>query len=68
MRLKNKGLPSINSHGKGDLLVNINVWTPKTLSKEEKNILEKLDKSENFIPRPSENDKSFFDRMKEYFS
>jgi len=68
LRLKNKGLPSINSHGKGDLLVNINVWTPKTLSKEEKNILEKLDKSENFIPRPSENDKSFFDRMKEYFS
>lgn len=68
LRLKGKGLPSINSHGKGDLLVNINVWTPKNLSKEEKNILEKLDKSENFIPRPSSSDKSFFDRMKEYFS
>ncbi len=68
LRLKGKGLPSINSHGKGDLLVNINVWTPKALSKEEKNILEKLDKSENFIPRPTSSDKSFFDRMKEYFS
>jgi len=68
LRLKGKGLPSINSYGKGDLLVNINVWTPKSLSKEEKAILEKLDKSENFIPRPTSSDKSFFDRMKEYFS
>jgi len=68
LRLKGKGLPSINSYGKGDLLVNINVWTPKSFSKEEKAILEKLDKSENFIPRPTSSDKSFFDRMKKYFS
>jgi molecular chaperone DnaJ len=68
LRLKGKGLPAINAHGRGDILVNINVWIPKSLSKEEKAILEKLDKSDNFVPHPSSSDKSFFDRMKEYFS
>lgn len=67
LRLKGKGLPDINSYGRGDLLVNINVWTPKSLTKEEKAILEKLASSENFIPSPSSKDKSFFSRMKEYF-
>ena len=68
LRLKGKGLPDINSYGRGDLLVNINVWTPKNLSRDEKEILEKLSKSENFKPKPTSNDKSFFDRMREYFS
>lgn len=68
LRLKGKGLPSINSYGSGDLLININVWTPKNLSREERNILEKLGKSPNFIPSPSGKDKSFFSRMKEYFA
>ncbi len=67
LRLKGKGLPDINSYGRGDLLVNINVWTPKELTKEEKEMLEKLSKSENFKPNPSSKDKSFFSRMKEYF-
>jgi len=67
LRLKNKGLPEINSHAKGDMLININVWTPKNLSKDEKEILEKLSSSPNFIPSPSKNDKSFFDKMKDYF-
>ena len=68
LRLKGKGLPDINSYGRGDLLVNINVWTPRNLSKDEKQILEKLSKSENFKPKPTSKDKSFFDRMREYFS
>ncbi|MCD4696624.1 MAG: molecular chaperone DnaJ [Bacteroidales bacterium] len=68
LRLKGKGLPSVNSYGTGDLLININVWTPKNLSKEEKQILEKLSRSENFIPSPSLKDRSFFSRMREYFS
>jgi molecular chaperone DnaJ len=67
LRLKGKGLPSVNSHYKGDLLVNINVWTPQQLSSEEKKALEKLRESENFKPNPGKGDKSFFERMKEYF-
>ena len=67
LRLKGKGLPNVNSYGRGDMLININVWTPKDLSKEEKRILESLSNSENFAPKPSSKDKSFFIRMKEYF-
>ena len=36
LRLRNKGLPDINGYGSGDLLVHINVWTPKTLNREQK--------------------------------
>lgn len=68
LRLKGKGLPSVNSYGTGDLLININVWTPKTLTKEERQILEKLNESENFQPKPGAREKSFFSRMQEYFS
>lgn len=68
LRLRGKGLPNINGYDKGDLLVNINVWTPQSLTPEEKKMLEKLRTSENFRPNPSSKDKSFFERMREYFS
>jgi len=68
LRLKGKGLPDINGYGKGDLLVNINIWTPRDLSKEEKEIMEKLKTSKNFEPNPTSKDKSYFDRMREFFS
>jgi molecular chaperone DnaJ len=67
LRLRGKGLPNINGYEKGDLLVNVNVWTPQTLNKEEKQLLEKLRDSENFKPNPSQKERSFFSRMKEYF-
>jgi molecular chaperone DnaJ len=67
LRLRGKGLPEVNSYGRGDLLVSINVWVPKTLSREERKILEKLDESENFQPNPGSGDRNFFDRMKNYF-
>lgn len=67
LRLKGKGLPDVNSYHKGDLLVNINVWTPQHLSAEEKKLMEDLRKSKNFHPNPGKNNKSFFERMKEYF-
>jgi molecular chaperone DnaJ len=66
-RLRGKGLPEVNSYQKGDLLVDVNVWTPQTLSSEEKEILEKLRSSEHFQPQPGKKEKSFFDRVKEYF-
>lgn len=67
LRLRGKGLPEVNGYNKGDLLVNVNVWTPRSLTSEEKKILEKLAESPNFKPSPTKRDKSFFDRMKEYF-
>ncbi len=68
LRLKGKGLPSVQEYGKGDQLININIWTPKSLTSEEKSILEKLRNAPNFQPKPGKEEKGFFDRMKEMFS
>lgn len=67
LRLKGKGLPDLNGYSRGDLLVNLSVWTPRNLSREEQQILENLRDSENFRPKPSKKDKGFFDRMKDIF-
>ena len=67
LRLRHKGIPDINGYGKGDQLVQVNVWTPQKLSAEEKSILKTLDDSENFKPNPKVGEKGFFDRMKEFF-
>lgn len=67
LRLKNKGLPSVNAYGKGDQLVYVNVYTPKTISSEERKLLEKLKDSANFKPQPGKTDKSFFDNVKDFF-
>jgi len=68
LRLKGKGLPEVNSYRKGDLLVNLNVWTPQKLSKEEQEILQKMSSSNNFIPNPSLKDRSFFDKIRQFFN
>ncbi len=67
-RLKGKGFPSVNSYEKGDQLIHINVWTPQTVSSEEKAMLEKLQNSQNFHPKPEKNATSFFDKVREMFS
>ncbi len=67
-RLKGKGFPNVNSYEKGDQLIQINVWTPQNVSSSEKDMLEKLQHSENFKPKPDKNDKSFFDKVREMFS
>jgi molecular chaperone DnaJ len=67
LRLKAKGLPDINTYSRGDILVNINVWTPQQLTKDEKLLLERLRDAENFKPNPSKKDRGFFERMKQYF-
>ena len=68
LRLRGKGLESIDRYGKGDLLVHINVWTPKTLTIEQKNFFNKVKDDDNFIPEPSNSDKSFFEKVKDMFS
>lgn len=67
-RLKGKGFPNVNSYEKGDQLIQVNVWTPQNVSAEEKDILEKLQSSPNFEPKPEKNEKSFFDKVREMFS
>ena len=67
LRLRGKGLPEVNGYGRGDLLVNVNVWIPKNMNKEELKIFEKFKDSDSFTPDPDKNDKGFFERMKGYF-
>jgi molecular chaperone DnaJ len=67
LRLRGKGLPEVNGYGKGDLLVNVNVWIPKSMNPEETKIFDKLKDSDSFTPKPDKNDKGFFERMRGYF-
>jgi molecular chaperone DnaJ len=67
LRLKGKGIKDINGYHRGDQLIMVNVWTPTELSREERNLLEGLRNAENFKPDPGKQDKSFFDKMKEFF-
>ncbi|MEL0274725.1 MAG: DnaJ C-terminal domain-containing protein, partial [Flavobacteriaceae bacterium] len=68
LRLRGKGLSDLNGYGKGDLLVHINVWTPKTLNREQKQFFQRMTEDENFIPRPEKSDKSFFEKVKDMFA
>ncbi|HEY5689344.1 MAG TPA: molecular chaperone DnaJ [Yeosuana sp.] len=68
LRLRGKGIPSINGYGRGDLLVHVNVWTPKTLSKQQREFFENMREDEHFTPKPESTDKSFFEKVKDMFS
>lgn len=67
-RLKGKGFPGVNSYERGDQLIHVNVWTPQHVTPEEKAMLEKLNDSPNFQPKPDKNERSFFDKVREMFS
>ena len=66
LRLRGKGLPSVNRYGTGDLLVNVGVYVPENLNKDEKAIFEKLSKSENVKPNSSAS-RDFFNRFRNMF-
>ena len=67
-RLKGKGFPAVNSYEKGDQLIHVNIWTPQQLTAEEKSMLETMQQSVNFQPKPEKGDKSFFDKVREMFT
>jgi len=68
LRLRGKGMPSINSYGTGDLLVHVNVWTPRNLTKDQKEFFENMMTDSHFEPAPEKGDKSFFEKVKDMFS
>ena len=67
LRLRGKGLPSVNRYGTGDLLVNIGVYIPENLNKEERSVMEKLASSDNVKPNSSAK-RDFFARFKNMFN
>ncbi|MDD2621711.1 MAG: molecular chaperone DnaJ [Bacteroidales bacterium] len=66
LRLQGKGITELQSYNKGDLIVNINVYVPKNITKEEKQIIEGLMHAENFQPKLQKRS-SFFNRVKQFF-
>lgn len=65
-RIKGKGVPHLNSHGKGDLIVEVRVQTPNKLTKKQKELLKELSQTMTTDNAPQSH--SFMDRMKEMFS
>ena len=68
LRLKNKGIPDLNGYSKGDLLVHVNIWTPKTLNKKQKDFFKEMLDDDNFKPNPKTSDKSFFEKVRDMFA
>ena len=68
LRLRGKGVADVNGYGRGDQLIHVNVWTPKKVTDQEKEMLESMRASDNFKPSPTKADKGFFDRVKEFFN
>lgn len=67
-RLRSKGIPQVQGYGgKGDQLINVNIWTPKELTKEERKMLERMRELPNFSPQEGKSQKGFFARMKDFF-
>jgi molecular chaperone DnaJ len=69
LRLRGKGLPAVQGYGNGmgDLVVNISVYVPKTLSRDEKEALERMQKSDNF-KGDAQTKRNIFERFKNYFN
>lgn len=68
LRLAGKGLPSLDSYGKGDMFVHINVWTPQKLTPEQKDFFEKQMNDGEMVAEPSGKEKTFFDKVKDLFN
>lgn len=68
VRLRGKGIKDLQGYGAGDQLVHLKVWTPRNLSKKQKEVLEKLRAEGIFEPNPTKEEKNgFFNRMKDFF-
>jgi len=68
LRLRGKGLPNLEGYGNGDLLIHVNVYTPRKISSEQRSFFEKMMHNENFKPVVDKSNKSFFEKVKDMFS
>ena len=72
LRMRDKGISHLNSYGRGDQLVRVNVWVPTSLTSQERSAIKGLGELENFNPKEGDksanSDRSFFERMKKAFS
>ena len=66
LRMRGKGLPRIDQYGRrygeGDLLINVGVYIPEKLSKDERKLIEQLQDSPNIVPGSADK-KNFFKNL-----
>ena len=69
LRLKGKGLPSVNGYGsgRGDMYVKILVWIPRKLSKSEKDMFQSIRENPSFTPDLNRDDRNLFEKEKNIF-
>jgi len=65
-RLRGKGVPHLNEHGRGDLVVQVVVQTPKKLSKMQRDLLRQLSETMHVENKPTS--RSLLGKMKDLFS
>jgi molecular chaperone DnaJ len=65
IKLRGKGVPHLNSHGKGDLIVELRVQTPK-LNKQQKELMKQL--AETITVENTPHARGLFSKVKEMFS
>jgi len=70
LRMRERGIPDLNSNKRGNQMIRVHVWTPESLTDEEMDLLEQLQESPNFQPdpEPGRPQKSFFSRIRDVFS
>lgn len=70
LRMRERGLPELNGHRRGDQMVRVHVWTPRKLTDEDRELVERLRGREAFVPKPPSagERKSFFSKVKDVFT
>ena len=68
LRLRGRGMPRLRRSGRGDQIVRVLVWTPTTLSREEREVLERLREVEAQPPEPDTEVPGFWERVKRAFT
>ena len=65
-RLRNKGVPYLNDHGRGDLVVQVVAQVPRKLTKPQKELMRQL--AETLTVENTPSSRSFLGKMKDIFS
>jgi molecular chaperone DnaJ len=64
-RLKNKGMPVLRSKMTGDMYIQVEVETPKSLTRRQRELLEEFERESRNETSPHSH--GFFARVKEFF-
>ncbi|MCB1547754.1 MAG: molecular chaperone DnaJ, partial [Hyphomicrobiaceae bacterium] len=64
-RLRNKGMPVLRSKATGDMYIQVEVETPKNLTRRQRELLEQFEKASNTETSPASS--GFFSKVKEFF-